>query len=129
VKRPAEPGRTFVDALVAKDRHALVSVLDPQIDFRGLTPNRDWRGTAPDEVVEIGIGNWFEPRDHVREVLEFQTEPIADRHHLRYRLRVSNPDGEYVVEQQAYSDAPDGRIRRMSVVCSGFRPWEATPDE
>jgi hypothetical protein len=121
---PAELTRTFLDGLVAKDADALASVLDPAIDFRGLTPSRDWRATSPDEVVEIVLGNWFEPQDHVLEVLDVQTEPIADRHHLRYRLRVENADGEFLVEQQAYYDAPAGRITRMSVVCTGFRPLE-----
>ncbi len=60
------------------------------------------------------------------EVLEVQTEPMADRHHFHYRLRVENADGEFVVEQQAYFDAPDGLITRMSVVCSGYRPWEGS---
>jgi hypothetical protein len=118
-------GRAFLDAIVAKDRDRLASTLDPEIDFRGLTPSRDWRATTPDEVLEIVLGNWFEPGDHVLEVLEVRTEPVADRHHLAYRLRVENGDGEFLVEQQAYFDAPDRRITRMSVVCSGFRPLRA----
>ena len=117
--------RAFLEAIVVKDRDALVSVLDPEIDFRGLTPSRDWRATTQEEVLEIVLGNWFEPEDHVLEVLEVLTEPIADRQHLAYRLHVENGGEEFLVEQQAFFDAPAGRITRMSVVCSGFRPWEA----
>lgn len=124
---PGELGRTFVDGLVAKDAEALTSTLDPEVDFRGLTPSRDWRATTPAEVLEIVLGNWFEPQDHVLEVLEVRNEPIADRQHLAYRLRVESGGEEYLVEQQAYFDAPDGRITRMSVVCSGFRPQEGSP--
>jgi hypothetical protein len=39
-----------------------------------------------------------------------------------YRLTVKNPDGDFVVEQQAYIGTRDDRIGWMRVVCSGFRP-------
>jgi hypothetical protein len=39
-----------------------------------------------------------------------------------YRFRVRNPDGTFVVEQQAYLAALDGQIAWMRVLCSGFRP-------
>ena len=58
--------RAFVEGLAAKDRDALTSTLDPKIDFRGLTPSEEWRGTTPEEVAEIVFGSWFEPKDHVR---------------------------------------------------------------
>jgi hypothetical protein len=53
---------------------------------------------------------------------DIESEPFLDRHHLRYRFRVENDDGMHVVEQQAYFTEVDGRITRMSVMCSGFRP-------
>lgn len=112
----------FVRALVAKDRVALEALLAPDIDFRGLTPNHEWHATTPSEVAEIVFGSWFEPHDHIREVLETQTTPVADRHHVRYRFRVESEGETYLVEQQGYFDAPDGRITRMSAVCSGFQP-------
>jgi hypothetical protein len=124
-RSPEELGRTFVEGIVAKDADAIAAALDPEIDFRGMTPSREWRATTPEAVVEIVLGNWFEPQDLVREVLDIETLAIADRHRLRYRFRMECPDGEYFVEQQAYFDAPEGRITRMSAVCSGYRPWEA----
>jgi hypothetical protein len=122
---PTELARIFVGGIVSKDREALTSVLDPEIDFRGLTPSQDWRATSPEEVAEIVFGSWFEPKDHVTEVLDLRAEPFADRHHLWYRLRVESDGEPFVVEQQAFFDAPDGSITRMSIVCSGFR----TPPE
>jgi hypothetical protein len=122
-----ELARAFVDAIVSKDRAVLTGVLDPAIDFRGLTPNYEWRGTTPDEVAEIVLGNWFEPTDHVREVVAVDVEPFADRHHLHYRFRVENDEGMHVVEQHSFLDAAGGRITRMSVVCSGFRALEGEP--
>ena len=51
-----------------------------------------------------------------------------DRARIRDRFGVSNPDGDFVVEQQAYLSERDGRIGWMRVLCSGFRPPES-PDE
>jgi hypothetical protein len=47
---------------------------------------------------------------------------VGDRERVGYRFRVRNPDGLFVVEQQAYLSGSDGRIEWMRVVCSGFRP-------
>ena len=122
---PLELGREFVRALSAKDLASIAEVLDPQIDFRGLTPNSDCRAENPDDVLEILFGSWFEPKDHIRELLEVQTRRAADRTHLFYRLRVENEEGMKFVEQQGYFDAVDGRITKMSLLCAGFRPWDS----
>jgi len=121
VKAPA-PGLLFVEALAAKDREALAALFDPQVDFRGVTPGRAWEASDPEGVVEILLGSWFEPQDHIQETLEADTEPVMGRERLRYRLRVESEGTMYVAEQQGYFDAPDGRITRMSLMCSGFRP-------
>ncbi|MGZ4150671.1 MAG: hypothetical protein ACXVQJ_11555, partial [Actinomycetota bacterium] len=57
------------------------------------------------------------------EVLEVETVPVADRERLRYRLRVDSDGEPFLVEQQGYYDAVEGRITRMSLMCAGFRPW------
>ncbi|MGZ4130774.1 MAG: hypothetical protein ACXVPR_08115 [Actinomycetota bacterium] len=119
--------RRYVEALADKDEVVLRDLFAHDVDFRGLTPSREWRATDQDGVVGIVLGSWFEPTDHVREISEISSEPIADRHRLRYRLRVENDDGMHVVEQQAYVDVADGRITRASFVCSGYRPVGATP--
>jgi hypothetical protein len=115
----------FVRAIVAKDVPAMKAVLAPDIDFRGLTPAEAWRATSPDEVVEIVLGSWFEPEDEVRETLEMSNDPVADRHRLRYRFRVESDGESFLVEQQGYLDAADGRITRLTLVCSGFRTIHA----
>jgi hypothetical protein len=120
--------RRFVHAIAAKDPETLSSVLHPEIEFRGLTPSRDWRATDPAGVAEIAFGSWFEPQDHIDEVLHLEIRQVLDRHHVLYRFRVHNDDGMYLVEQQGYFDAADGRISRMSLVCSGYRPLEATTE-
>ena len=116
-------GLRFVRALVAKDTDAMAEILDPHVEFRGLTPSSGWEGSSPDDVSEILFGSWFEPFDHVREVLEAESETFADRDRLHYRLRVESEGADHLVEQHGYFDVADGRITRMSLMCSGFRPW------
>lgn len=116
-------GLRFVAALSAKDVDAMSALLHPEIEFRGVTPSRAWEAFTPQGVCEILFGAWFEPMDHIEETIEADSAPLADRHRLRYRLRVESEGTEYFVEQQGYYDAIDGRITRLSLMCSGFRPW------
>ena len=116
-------GLRFVRALGAKDRATLTSLLDPDVEFRGLTPSRSWEASNPAEVLEILLGSWFESHDHIRETLEAETDLVAGRDRLHYRFRVENDDGErFLVEQHGYFDVVDGRIASMSLMCAGFRP-------
>ena len=119
-------GRAFVEALGAKDFERLAALLDPQIDFRGLTPGRAWEATDSDGVVEGVLCRWFEDSDEIEEVLAIETDSFADRQRIGYRLRGRNSDGHFVVEQQAYYAERDGRISWMRVLCSGFRPERST---
>jgi hypothetical protein len=115
-------GRRFVEALAARDRDRLAAVLHPQVDFRGMTPNRVWEAEDPAAVLDIVLGNWFTPADRLDEVVLVQSDAFADREQLRFRFKGNNADGQFVVEQQAYLSERDERIGWMRVVCSGFRP-------
>lgn len=102
-------GAEFARALVAKDSARLLDLVHPEIDFRGLAPNRTW---------EAGDPEGFE---------ELESDSFSDRRRVGYRFSVRNPDGRFLVEQQAYLQASDGQIDWMRVLCSGFRPAPA-PD-
>jgi hypothetical protein len=115
-------GAQFAEALAAKDFDALRDLLHPQIDFRGMTPRREWIAADPDAVVTRVLRQWFEDSDEIVELLDLQTDSFADRQRVGYRFRGLNPDGPFVVEQQAYLAEEDGRIAWMRVLCSGFRP-------
>jgi hypothetical protein len=115
-------GSRFAGALAAKDTVAMHELLDPQIDFRALTPSRSWEADDPQAVLEIIFGSWFEDSDRIEALESVETDAVADREQLRYRLAVSNPEGRFIVEQQGYlSSGADGRIEWMRLVCSGFR--------
>ncbi len=83
---PSDVGREFVRALSAKDSASIVSLLDAQIDFRGLTPNHEWRAESPDDVLEILFGSWFEPTDHIREVSSSFSRSTRARRRSRSRV-------------------------------------------
>jgi hypothetical protein len=120
-------GAEFVRALAAKDVDRLSSLIDPWIDFRGMTPSRTWEATDRDAVLEILLGSWFEDSDEIQSIERVETDAFADRHRVGYRLSVNNPDGRFLVEQQAYLTARDGQITWMRVLCSGYRATAPSP--
>jgi ketosteroid isomerase-like protein len=116
-------GRSWADAVAAKDHDAVRALLVPDVDFRALTPGRPWEATTSDEVLEILFGHWFEDQDHVVGLLAVDTgDPVEDVERVGYRLAMRNPDGDFTVEQQAYFRTTDGRITHLRVLCSGFQP-------
>ena len=115
------PGEAFVRAVGSRDFERAISALAPNVDFRALTPNRYWTADTPAEVLDV-LKLWFEPGDNIDELLDVQCDAVADRDRVAYRMAVSNADGRFVVEQQAYYDAHEGAITWMRVLCSGWRP-------
>jgi hypothetical protein len=116
-------GHRFVTALAAKDAAALLEMFDDEVDFRGLTPGRAWDASTGSALVnDVILGKWFEPTDIIERVETLETGLVGDRCRLGYRLLLTNPDGRFVVEQQAFFDLMDGKITWLRVLCSGFRP-------
>jgi hypothetical protein len=115
-------GARYAKALSAKDRDALTALLAPQIDFKAITPSRYWEASDPSSVLETLLSDWFELSDEIEELQHLETGGFADRERVGYRFAVRNPEGRFIVEQQAYLAAADGHIAWMRVVCSGFRP-------
>jgi hypothetical protein len=115
-------GQRFAAAVAKKDRTTPYELLDPAVDFRGMTPGRFWETTsAPTLVDDFMLGTWFGPDDHVDSLQDVQCNTVADRGHFSYRMHITNPDGAFVVEQQAYYGVEDGRINYLRIMCSGYR--------
>jgi hypothetical protein len=55
-------GRDFAEALARKDFAGIKDLLRPDIDFRGMTPNRIWEAADVDGVDDI-LQQWFEPSE------------------------------------------------------------------
>jgi ketosteroid isomerase-like protein len=115
-------GSEFARALVRKDAERMAMLLDPQIEFRAMTPKRTWEADNPGAVVAIYLENWFEEGDVIERLERVEADEFANRERVGYRLGVSNDEGRFVVEQQAYLSTRDGRIAWMRVMCSGYCP-------
>jgi hypothetical protein len=115
-------GTAFAQALGHKDFTTVQGLLHADIDFRGLTPRRAWEAAGPVAVVNDVLRAWFEDADTLTAIDSVQTDSFADRQRVAYRFHGENPDGPFVVEQQAYYTEKDGQIDWMRVLCSGFRP-------
>jgi hypothetical protein len=120
-------GEQFAHALAAKDFGRVGELLHPEVDFRGLTPRRDWQAADAGAVISTVLEQWFEEDDLIESLEQLETDAFADRERVGYRFRVRCPDGVFLVEQQAYLAERDGRIGWMRVVCSGYRPADDIP--
>jgi hypothetical protein len=121
---PETLGARFATALSTKDFATVRELLHPEVDFRGMTPSRFWEASDPETVISEILELWFEPSDEIRSLDSLETDGFADRERTGWRFSVTNPDGDFVVEQQAYVGVSDGKIAWMRVMCSGFRPVE-----
>lgn len=121
-------GDRFANAVAKKDGPALLDLLDPEIDFRALTPGRFWEASSAQALVdEVIFGAWFEADDHIDALEDVQTGAVADRDRVGYRLRITNADGVFLVEQQAYFDVENDRIIWLRILCSGYVPIDDEP--
>lgn len=111
----------FARAVAAKDGAAVLDLLHPDVDFRGMTPGRVWEAAGPADVLDA-LRHWFADDDHVEQIEALETDVFADRQRVGYRLRVRNADGPHLVEQQAYLSERDGRIGWLRIMCAGYRP-------
>jgi TusA-related sulfurtransferase len=114
--------RTWVGAIPAHDFGAIAAVLTPDVAFNALVPS-GLREAATSEDAVAWIERWFGDAD-TSELLAAAEGTMADRAWFMYRFRVHEPSGWSMVEQQVYATLVDGRIERLSLVCSGFRPVE-----
>jgi hypothetical protein len=115
-------GAAFAHALAAKDFARIAELMDPQIDFRAMTPIRHWEAGDPETAITAVLRQWFKDADEIEALELLETDAFADRERVGYRFRVRRPEGRFLVEQQAYLSPRDGRIGWMRVLCSGYRP-------
>jgi hypothetical protein len=121
--RPALAG-AFLQGLADQDFDALVGTLATDARLRALVPKglREWTGG---EEIAGQFARWFGDTGDF-ELVEATLGEVGGRLQLRWRLRLRAERlgaGWFTVEQQAYADAgEDGRIDRLDLVCTGYRP-------
>ncbi len=118
----------IIDGLVVRDFEALGTALTDDVVFRALLPSRVLELTGDDAVCSV-FHRWFDGADRW-ELVEAVAGEVGDRIHLHWRIRLTKPDlgpDVFLVEQQVYADpGPDGRLRDVALLCSGYRqekPW------
>jgi hypothetical protein len=118
---PTNLGERFANAIAAKDAVALRALLAPDVNFRAVTPGKFWEGDDANAVVDdVILGKWFTPERSFTAILSVDCGTVGTVDHVAYRFRATLPDGSFVIEQQAYLEAEDGRISRLEILCSGF---------
>jgi hypothetical protein len=112
----------FLDGLAAQDFSRIAATLDDAAHLSALLPRglAEWDG--PDQISAV-FRQWFGEVDRF-ELVDAVIGGVGPRLHLRWRVRVqaeARGEGWLVIEQQVYADAgPDGRLVRLSLLCSGF---------
>lgn len=119
-------GADFAQALFAKDFDRVREIVDPEIDFRALTPRRFWEPAGPEELIDGVLKVWLDNWKELQRLAAVETGKVGDRDRVAYRFEGSNQDGPFVVEQQVYCEVSDERISWMRVLCSGAQPVPVT---
>jgi hypothetical protein len=119
------PAIELRDALCARDFSAVSALVDEDAVMRGLLPPRVIEANGRDEILGW-LTKWFAGGDGF-EVLGRDDETTAGRTRVTWRFRftshpVSGEAGDYDIEQTAFCDSSDGRVTRIDLLCSGFRP-------
>jgi hypothetical protein len=114
----------LLDGLAAQDFTRVGDALGAEVRLRALLPPGQFEWTGAD-VIAGQFAHWFGDTTSF-ELVEGTADEIGGRLHLRWRLRLQAErlgDGSFVVEQQAYADTDEaGRIGRLDLLCTGYRP-------
>ena len=115
-------GARLAHAIAEKDGAAIRGLFSTPVAFRAITPRRYWEAEDPGGVCDIILGTWFGPDKMVTGIVSIDSDCVGDVAKVSYRMAVELGEGPSVVEQVAYYSDQDGRITKMRLVCSGFRP-------
>jgi hypothetical protein len=114
----------FLEGLIAQDFGLLGGALAADARLRALVPSgsREWAGA---EAITDRFARWFGDTEDF-ELIEATVGEVGGRLHLQWRLRLRAErlgSGWFTVEQQVYADtAGGGRIVRLDLLCTGYRP-------
>jgi len=116
-------GERFARALAEKDAAGLKALLRTPVDFRAMTPAKFWESQDVEAIVdETILGTWFAPDRRITALLSVETGTVGSLDRVSYRFHVVRPDGEFVIEQQAYYRTEATRITWLRIMCSGYLP-------
>jgi hypothetical protein len=114
----------FLEGLAAQDFARLGVALAPGARLRALLP-RGLRERSGAEPIAGQFAKWFGDTEDF-DLVEATVGEVGGLLHLHWRLRLQAirlGSGWFTVEQQAYADTDDGgRISRLDLLCTGYRP-------
>ena len=114
----------FLEGLAAQDFARLREALAAGVRLRALLPSGSFEWTGA-EMIADRFARWFSDTEEF-DLVEATVGEVGGRLHLHWRLRLRAErlgPGWFAVEQQAYADTgPGGRITRLDLLCTGYRP-------
>ena len=116
---PIATGQTLVAALARQAWEQLAGCLDDSVQFRALIPH-GLRSADDRAGAASYFQKWFGDASELI-LLGSEVQVMHDRLHITYRFR-AHEDQWYIVEQHAYCVVENGSIKRIDLLCSGFRP-------
>jgi hypothetical protein len=115
---------SFLEGLAAQDFAQLGCALAADACLRALLPSGLWEWTGAEAIADR-FARWFGDTEDF-ELVEATVGEVGGRLHLHWRLRLRAERlgaGWFTVEQQVYADTADGgRIVRLDLLCTGYRP-------
>lgn len=115
----------FIESIQHRAFDELKGCLAPEIRFRALVPVGLREAADPSGAVQH-YHRWFAGADHF-ELIKSEVEPTSDRVRFRYRIRLHDEDGWALIDQSGYASGP-GKIEKLDLACSGFRPVDSPPN-
>jgi len=114
-------GEQFARTLATQDADGLKHLLAPKVNFRALTPGRCWESDDAEAVVDdVILGSWFSPECSITRIVQLDHATLGIVERVGYRFQAKLPDGEFIIEQQAYLRAETDKISWLRILCSGF---------
>ncbi len=114
----------FLEGLAAQDFARLGSALAADACLRALLPS-GLRERAGADAIADRFARWFGDTQDF-DLVEATVGEVGGRLHLHWRIRLQAERlgaGWFTVEQQVYADTDGGgRIARLDLLCTGYRP-------
>jgi hypothetical protein len=114
----------ILDALAARDFAGIAAALDVDAQMTALVPKGLRQCDGADAICSM-FETWFGDVDEYA-VADASVGAVGELLQMRWRLELEGPrlgEEPMVVEQHAYAaTGPNGRVTRISLLCSGFWP-------
>lgn len=114
-------GNLYIADLTKKNFDDLVYLFSDNIFFRALIPSSLVTYNNPNQVASK-IKTWFYVDDSEKyEILDSKVEVLVDCLHIYYKIFETYRGTPYHVEQHLFCEVSEGKIEKLSLICSGFR--------